>query len=253
LHRLEEAAVKISVALLTLNEVEGLRSLFDRIPFDAVDEVFGVDGGSRDGTCEFLESKQIPVITQTVRGRGEAFRLAVRHARGDIVIFFSPDGNEDPTDIRRFRAYFEQGYDLVIASRMMRGARNEEDDRIVRPRQWANKGFTLAANLIWNTRACVSGRGYITDTINGYRAIRRDAFDALDLRVRDFTIEFQMTIRSLKRGFRIAEFATIEGERIGGVSKVRSMEAGIRFLKTLCYEIVTPAPRRPSSERLGSH
>lgn len=239
----------VAVALLTLNEIAGLRSLLDRIPFDAVDEVVAVDGGSTDGTREFLESKQIPVITQTVRGRGEAFRLAVRHTRSDVVIFFSPDGNEDPGDIRKFRAYFERGYDLVIASRMMAGARNEEDDRVFRPRQWANKGFTLAANLIWNFRACLSRRGYITDSINGYRAIRRDTFDALGLSVRDFTIEFQMTIRSLKRGFRIAEFPTIEGERIGGISKVRSTEAGVRFLRTLLHEIVTPAPAARARER----
>lgn len=232
----------VAVALLTLNEVEGLRSLYDRIPFHAVEEVLAVDGGSTDGTREFLTSKGVPVITQTVRGRGEAFRLAVEHARSEIVIFFSPDGNEDPADIPKFRPYFDRGYDLVIGSRMIPGARNEEDDQLLRPRQWANKGFTLAANLIWNTRACFSRRGYITDSINGYRGIRRETFKALDLTVRDFTIEFQMTIRSLKRGFRIAEFPTIEGGRIGGVSKVRSMDAGIRFLKTLFREIVTPPP-----------
>jgi glycosyltransferase involved in cell wall biosynthesis len=239
----------ISLALLTLNEVEGVRTLFDRVPRDATDEILAVDGGSTDGTREFLESKHVPVITQTVRGRGEAFRLAVRHARGDIVIFFSPDGNEDPADIRKFRPYFEQGYDLVIASRMMPGARNEEDDQLFRPRQWANRGFTLAANLVWNFRACLSRRGYITDSINGYRAIRRDAFESLGLSVRDYTIEFQMTIRALKRGFRIAEFPTIEGERIGGVSKVRSMEAGVRFLKTLFREIAgTPDARREGAQ-----
>lgn len=46
----------VAVALLTLNEVEGLRSLYDRIPFHAVDEVLAVDGGLTDGTREFLTS-----------------------------------------------------------------------------------------------------------------------------------------------------------------------------------------------------
>ena len=34
-----------------------------------------------------------------MRGRGEAFRLAAQHARNDRLVFFSPDGNEDPDDI----------------------------------------------------------------------------------------------------------------------------------------------------------
>ena len=65
----------------------------------ALDEVLVVDGGSTDGTLEFFESRGVRVIRQERRGRGEAFRLAAQHARNDRLVFFSPDGNEDPDDI----------------------------------------------------------------------------------------------------------------------------------------------------------
>ena len=42
--------MKSSLIILTLNEIEGVRTLYDRIPFDAVNECFVVDGGSIDGT-----------------------------------------------------------------------------------------------------------------------------------------------------------------------------------------------------------
>jgi len=203
-----------------------------------------VDGGSTDGTREFFETRGVPAVVQEIPGRGEAFRLAVRRARGDLIIFFSPDGNEDPTDIPKFRPYFEAGYDLVIASRMMRGGRNEEGDQAIKPRKWANQAFTLAAHLLWHPRA-LTGRGYITDSINGYRAIRRDAFDALGLDAADFTIEYQMTMRALRHGLRIIEFPTHEGPRIGGISKVGSLDAGTRFSRTLIREILAGARRRP--------
>jgi len=233
----------VSLAVLTLNELAGVRRLFEAIPFDAVDEAFVVDGGSTDGTREFFEARGVPVIVQEAPGRGEAFRVAARRAQGDLIVFFSPDGNEDPADIPKFRRYYEDGYDMVIASRMMRGGRNEEGAQVIKLRKWANQAYTLIANLLWNSRACVTGRGYITDTINGYRAIRRQVFDAIGIDVTDFTIEYQMTIRALKRGLRVVEFPTHEGPRIGGVSKVGSLDAGVRFSRTLLHEILVGTPR----------
>lgn len=234
-----------SLAIMTLNEVEGARRLFDAIPFAAVAEAFVVDGGSTDGTREFFAARGVEVIVQDRPGRGEAFRIAVRRAKGDFVIFFSPDGNEDPADIPKFRPHFEHGADLVIASRMMRGARNEESHQLIKPRKWANQGYTLVAHLLWN-RGALTGLGYITDSINGYRAIRRQAFDGLALDVTDFTIEYQMTIRAMRRGLRVVEFPTHEGPRIGGVSKVGSIDAGVRFTRTLLREMAkrTSPPNR---------
>ncbi len=246
------AVPTVSLAILTLNELEGARRLFDLIPFAAVDEAFVVDGGSTDGTREFVEGRGIPVVVQERPGRGEAFRVAVRRARGDLVVFFSPDGNEDPADIPKFRRYFASGYDLIIASRMMRGSRNEESDQFIKPRKWANQAFTLIAHLIWNPRA-LTGGGYVTDSINGYRAIRRQAFDTLGLDVTDFTIEYQMTIRAIRRRLRIVEFPTREGPRIGGVSKVGSIDAGIRFSRTLLREVLSGArpPGRHANDGTG--
>ena len=91
-----------------------------------------VDGGSQDGTIEQYAKHSVRVVPQTTRGRGAAMRLAAESTNADYLIFFSPDGNEDWRDISKFRSYFEQGYDLVIASRTTKGAHNEEDDQVLR-------------------------------------------------------------------------------------------------------------------------
>ena len=44
-----------AIVLLTLNEIEGLERLWDDIPIGSFREVVAVDGGSTDGTREFLQ------------------------------------------------------------------------------------------------------------------------------------------------------------------------------------------------------
>ena len=225
--------MKSSLIILTLNEIEGVRTLYDRIPFDAVDECFVVDGGSIDGTVEFFRERGIKVVPQEIKGRGEAFRIAVKRAEGDHLIFFSPDGNEDPGDIPKLLALLTNGYDLAIASRFLSGSQNEEDDLRFPWRAWANRVFTFIANIIWNTN-----RNYITDTINGYRAIKKEAFNKLNINAPGFVIEYQMSIRAMKLGLKVVEIPTVEGQRIGGVSTAKSVPTGLLFLRFLLKEIM---------------
>lgn len=220
-----------ALVILTFNESEALPKIWDRIPLGAADEVFAVDGGSTDGTRAFLESKGVKVLGQPRRGRGVAFRVAAEATTADLLCYFSPDGNEDPADIPRLLALVEQGADIAVASRMMKGAFNEEDIHWWRPRKWVNKAFGLAANLAWN-------RGpFVTDTINGFRAVRRDKLNALELDADGFVIEYQMSIRAMKAGLKIVEIPTQEGQRLGGVSTAESWTTGLVFLRQLWREL----------------
>ncbi len=164
-------------------------------------------------------------------GRGRAFQLALEASQSDVLCFYSPDGNEDPADIPKLFAKLEEGgYDLVVASRMSAGARNEEDVHWWRPRKWVNLAFTFLANVLWN-------RGpYLTDTINGFRVIRADSMRRLGLKVDGFVIEYLMSMRAMKLGMRVGEIATIESPRLGGSSTAHSWPTGWEFLRRLAVE-----------------
>ncbi len=224
--------MKKTLVLLTLNEIDGLKALFDKIPLNSADEVVAVDAGSTDGTREFFKGKGIRIIDQKTLGRGEAFRVALRNTTGDVLLYFSPDGNEDPNDIPILFKKIEEGYDLVIASRFMKGARNEEDDQVFRWRAWVNRAFTYMANLLWNTRE------YVHDCINGFRVIRREVLEEINTDEVDFPIEYQMTIRCMKLKKKIAEIPTYEGNRIGGEVKAKSFPVGWGHIKVFLKELI---------------
>lgn len=228
--------MKISLCLLTRNELPCLEIIFPTIPPPGpeagYDRIVAIDGGSTDGTVEFFRDRGVPVIGQSRRGRGDAFQQAFANEPADAWLFFSPDGNEDVDDLPRFRPLLEKGADVVIASRMMKGAVNEEDAHLLKPRKWANNAFNLAVNLMFRRKG-----PFITDSINGYRAITKEAAAVLQLDALDYTIEYQMTIRALKNKLNIVEFPTHEGQRVAGDTGAPSIPTGIRFIKRLFAEL----------------
>ncbi len=223
--------IKNTLVLLTFNEIDGIKLLYDKIPFNKIDECFVIDGGSTDGTLEFFRARGIRIIFQERKGRGEAFRIGIKEGAGENFVFFSPDGNEDPLDIMKLFKLLESGYDMAIASRFLPRSRNEEDDLTFPWRAWANRCFTFIGNSLWH--------GRIADTINGFRGVKKESFMKMNPTTHAFTIEYQMSIRAMKLKLKVAEIATYEGDRIGGVSKAKSIPVGIMFTKFLIKELFT--------------
>lgn len=233
--------MKIALVLLVRNERPCLEVVLPTLPppgpTAGFDEIVAVDGGSTDGSVAFLQAHGIRVVAQSKRGRGEAFHLAFREVEADAYIFFSPDGNEAVSDLPRFRPLLEGGAEVVIASRMMKGAVNEEDGQILKWRKWANNAFNALANLAFRHKG-----PFITDSINGYRAITRRAALDLGLDAADYTIEYQMTMRALKAGRTIVEFPTVEGQRVAGETQAQSIPTGLRFIRCFWSELTGSRP-----------
>ena len=113
---------------------------------DQFARVVAADGGSTDGS-RVSHQQGYPLLEQPIAGRGVAFRVAAEAVDTDRLIFYSPDGNEDPADIiRPDDARFQA--DLAIASRFAKGSVNEETDWL-RPRARVNKALTWIANQVF--------------------------------------------------------------------------------------------------------
>ena len=227
--------MKISLCVFNLNEIKALKFIvpliFKNLSNLNIDDIYVVDGGSTDGSLEYLKNFNLNIINQKNKGIGNAMIEGINKINGDYIIFFNPDGNEDVKDIGKFKKFFEQNYDIVIASRMLKESFNEEDVSILKLRKWTNQIFTLIVNLIYNRNK------YVTDTINGFRGGNLNKLKALKLNTPGHAIEYQMSIRSFKKKYRIVEFPTYEYPRIGGHTTAPSFKTGIIFIKFLIYEI----------------
>ena len=152
-----------SLVLIVWNEIEGCKEDVPLLPLDDFDEVFAVDGGSTDGTAEFLQSQGIPVYRQSKKSLNAAYADAVAISKCEAVVVFFPKATIDPIIVRELSRKIDLGFDLVVASRNLPGGHNEEDEKLFKPRKWGVSVLSsldfhpLASRRLENPR-CVARR-----------------------------------------------------------------------------------------------
>ena len=125
----------ISIILGTYNEKENLANLVPRIENtlkknNLKGEIVVVDDTSPDGTWKVARqlNRKYHNIRLLLRprkmGPGSAHADGYRFSRGDIVVGMDVDSHA-PEDIVRFVKKINEGYDLVISSRFIKGGKYE--------------------------------------------------------------------------------------------------------------------------------
>ena len=110
------------------------------------------------------------VHIQKQKGFRHAYEEVWPLIRGEIVITFSPDGNSVADLIPNLTAEMAHGYDMVIVSRYLDGAKSDDDDIITGFGNWL---FTKTVNILHG--------GNYTDVMVIYRAYRKSLAKDLDL------------------------------------------------------------------------
>lgn len=224
--------MRISLILITWNELEGCKHdipLIDRSKFD---EIFCIDGGSTDGTVEYLTEQGIPVFRQSAKGLNQACKDGCNHCTTDAFVFYHPKGTIPVEDTYKFRDYYEQGYEFVVGSRMMKGAHNEEDDKFFKPRKWFVIGLGLLAKILFKREG-----NTVWDTLHGFRGMTVGAFKRCDISDMSPSIDIEMVCRSYKLKIKRIEFPTTELPRLAGESHFKAFATGKKLLKYMMYEI----------------
>ena len=217
--------MKVSVVIPTLNEEHTLAEIIEGCrPY--ADEIVVVDGHSTDATRSIAETAKVRVLLDNKKGKGAALRQAIEQVSGDIIVFIDADGSHDPADIPRLIEPIVRGEaDHVSASRLIGGSSE------------LHGGFDECFRLMGSSfiTACINWRFKVrlSESQNGFRAIRTDVARQLDLRENITTIEQEMIIKTLKKGFRMAEVPSHEHKRKMGYSKISIRKVWFRYIYSL--------------------
>jgi dolichol-phosphate mannosyltransferase len=218
---------KVSIILPALNEAETIGRVIEEIPRERLEEegyrveVVVVDNGSTDPTARIAAEKGARVIAESRKGKGRAVRTALEEVTADFVFMLDADYTYPATYIPDMLKLLNQGYSVVIGSRL-KGKR--EKGAISRLNIIGNRLLTLAANILYQTR--------ISDLCTGYWGFKGDVIPRLNLSATGFNLEAELFAQVAKNGYRIGE-VPITYRRRPSPSKLSSLKAGFIIGRTL--------------------
>lgn len=217
--------MKISLLILTMNEVMGMKKIMPTVNRNLFHEILVVDGGSTDGTIEYVRKENIELHIQTKKGLGSAYVEGLEKLNGDIIILFSPDGNSEVSRLEDLIRLMETGCDIGIVSRYKDWAKSDDDDIITGFGNWM---FTFMYNLFFKQK--------VTDLLVIYRAFRKDIVTELEINHGGIAWTTQMMCRAAKAKCVIKEIPGNEPPRIGGIRKMQPFRNGLAELAMLSRE-----------------
>lgn len=180
-------------------------------------EILAVNDGSRDNTAEVASKmagsvKNLKVVDNQVnRGKGAVVHDGMLIARGDIRLFTDADNSTSIDQFEKMRRYFNEGYDVVIASRSVKGAELDP------PEPWYRQIPGRIGNLIIQALLLPG----IKDTQCGFKAFSEKAseeiFRMMKITGWGFDIEALALAKAL--GYRIKEvpvrWVNAPGSKVG--------------------------------------
>jgi len=235
-----------TLLIFTLNEIEGCKTILPQVDRSLFTQILVVDAGSTDGTPAWCREQGFEVYTQNRTGLRNAYLEVLPHVKSDYLIAFSPDGNSLAEKLPELVEKLKEGYDMVIVSRYLDGAKSDDDDVVTAFGNWM---FTRLVNRLH--------RGRYTDVMVMYRGLRtslmRDLrLDDPDERLTKWTgkiffatmgNEPLMSARASRAGYKVAEIAGDEPPRIGGKAKLKVFRWGAATLAQFLLEVFIPPGR----------
>jgi len=214
--RLGDVQLTDAVALVCAYEEEGaIGDVLDKIPDTAcglpLTTIVIVDGGD-DRTAEIAEKSGATTIVFPVNlGHGVAlkvgYRFCIDHGAKWIVTL-DADGQNDPDEIPvMLQPLIDDEADFVVASRRL--GTDTTTDR-----------FRKVGVVFFSTMMNKMTGAHLTDTSNGYRALRVSMLaDVVDRLEQEQYQTAELLITCLKRGWRVTERPTVWYPRQAGTTK----------------------------------
>jgi dolichol-phosphate mannosyltransferase len=195
-----------------------------------------IDRRTSDRTRERATMAGARVIVDDGRGKGQAMRLGIVAVTTPLTLFLDADGSHEVDDIPQLMAPLLDGTaDHVSASRLIGGSSELHGG--------FDEFFRLAGSSF--ITACINRRFgvQLSDSQNGFRAIRTDVLREIKLTSDGTTIEQEMIMKSLALGYRVREIPSHEHKRLAGASNINVRRVAWRYVANMVKHLVF-IPRR---------
>ncbi|MBF0328686.1 MAG: glycosyltransferase family 2 protein [Nitrospirae bacterium] len=231
--------LSVSVVVPAKNEADNIENLVKRLPqMGPNDELIFVEGDSNDNTWDkivevqrkYMASRQIKIMKQLGKGKGDAVRMGLEIASKDILMILDADLSVAPESLPLF-------YTAIVSDKgeFLNGSRlvYPMDKKAMRfLNMTANKFFALAFSYVLGQK--------FKDTLCGTKVISRDNYSKI-AENRFFFGEFDpfgdfdLIFGAFRLGLKVVEIPIVYKERSYGTTNIRRWKHGYILLKMLLY------------------
>jgi dolichol-phosphate mannosyltransferase len=214
------------VCLPTYNERENIEPMLRALGDKGV-HVLVIDDASPDGTGEIADRlaaglDYVGVLHRARKdGLGPAYLAGFQRALADgadLVLEMDCDFSHDPNDVPRLIGAVEEGADLALGSRYVRGGSVRNWGTV---RRLVSSGGSLYARLLLGLN--------VRDLTGGFKCYRRSVLEGIDLSAihsKGYAFQIETTYRALRAGFRVVEVPiTFADREVGGSKMSRAIVA----------------------------
>jgi len=231
----------ISIILPTYNEAENIAEMVEWVEVELAGddfEIIVVDDDSPDGTSEIVTRlcdrfDNLRLITRTSdRGLVQSINEGIHESRYDVCVWMDADLSMPATTIKQLVREIEQGADIAVGSRYVKGggikgaghdARKRNIYRIWRNLKETEDSFiAVAVSVIGNQLVRhLLDRNY-HDYTSGFYAVKKGVFSRIKLEGKylDYCIRFMYG--AVKSGYKVVEVPVVIAPRERGHSKTAS-------------------------------
>lgn len=210
---------KLSIVIPVYNEAENFPALYEALvrdvktPFELV-IVYDMDEDTTLPVAKKYAKKDKRIVlhkNDIGRGALNALKSGLNYVKEGAVMTMMADLCDEPKDVDKMYKKYTQGYDLVAASRYMRGGK-----QIGSPIFKRTLSRLAGVSLYWLRRLPIH------DATSNYRLYDKAMLDKITIESQGgFEVAMEFTVKAHKLGYKMTEVPTTWRDRLAGESNFK--------------------------------